>query len=476
MPDSTRPARRSVNKTFTGTLLARAVLSGRVTLDTPVARLLPEFKIPSRGGREITLGDLATHHSGLPPRPLNMLPKDRPNPFAHYDTEQLRAFLAHYELPRDPGAAFEYSDVGFGLLGHALAQLEHTSYAAATDEIILRPLGMTMSGTASTDALRAHLVPGHDSADKPAMNWDIPGLAGTGALRSTARDMLRYLKANMGIERSPLAAAMKLAQQPRRDMDKTTHIGLAWRISEQGIVWHPGMTWGYRTFVGFTSDGRRGVVILSNTAADTDDLGFATLVADAPLAPPLRAIVLPAASLDDYEGTYRLADTFLLTVFRMNDGLFARLTGLDAFPILPSAPNEFFGKAWGIGISFTRDAGGAVNGLVLHQNGTCGPQNERVGASIRFGNSRSRAAARHYVGKTPDQILACGGRAKADRLKRRPPGSPPFPISSPSARQKFFYKIVDMQLDFERDAGGKVVAVVLHGNGGHIRAPRVVTR
>ena len=72
----------SVTKTFTATLLARAVLSGRVTLDTPVARLLPDFKIPSRGGREITLGDLATHHSGLPPRPLNMLPKDQPNPFA----------------------------------------------------------------------------------------------------------------------------------------------------------------------------------------------------------------------------------------------------------------------------------------------------------------------------------------------------------------------------------------------------------
>ena len=113
----------SVTKTFTGTLLARAVLSGRVTLDTPVARLLPDFKIPSRGGREITLGDLATHHSGLPPRPLNMLPKDQANPFADYDTAKLKAFLAHYELPRDPGAAFEYSDVGFGLLGHALAQL-----------------------------------------------------------------------------------------------------------------------------------------------------------------------------------------------------------------------------------------------------------------------------------------------------------------------------------------------------------------
>ena len=66
----------SVTKTFTATLLARAVLSGRVTLDTAVVQLLPEFKIPSRGGKEITLGNLGTQHSGLPGMPSNFLPRD----------------------------------------------------------------------------------------------------------------------------------------------------------------------------------------------------------------------------------------------------------------------------------------------------------------------------------------------------------------------------------------------------------------
>jgi CubicO group peptidase (beta-lactamase class C family) len=56
----------SITKTFTATLLAQAVLSGRVTLDAPVAQLLPDFKIPSRGDKEITLGELATQYSGLP--------------------------------------------------------------------------------------------------------------------------------------------------------------------------------------------------------------------------------------------------------------------------------------------------------------------------------------------------------------------------------------------------------------------------
>src|SRR5437588_859168 len=205
----------SVTKTFTATLLAQAVLSGRVTLDTPVAQLLPDFKIPSRGGKEITLGELATQHSGLPRLPSNLLPKDAANPYADYDVAKLKAFLAEYELPRDPGASYEYSNLGFGLLGYALAQLEHTTYGVVAHEEILEPLGMTMSSTGFTDAMRAHLAPGHDGAGKAAKNWDLDALAGAGAVRSTANDMLRYLKANMGIGRSPLTAAMKLAQQPR---------------------------------------------------------------------------------------------------------------------------------------------------------------------------------------------------------------------------------------------------------------------
>jgi serine-type D-Ala-D-Ala carboxypeptidase/endopeptidase len=248
----------SVTKTFTATLLAQLVLSGRVTLDTPVAQLLPDFKIPSRGGKEITLGELGTQHSGLPRDVSNLLPKDLANPFADYDAAKLKAFLAGYELPRNPGASYEYSNLGFGLLGYALARLEDTTYSTLTNEEILKPLGMMMTGMVFTEAMRAHLAPGHLYTGEAAKNWDLDALAGAGAIRSTANDMLRYLKANMGVDASPLAAAMKLAQQPRGDMGKTIRIGLAWMTTDKGVVWHNGETGGYRSFLGFTADGRRG--------------------------------------------------------------------------------------------------------------------------------------------------------------------------------------------------------------------------
>jgi serine-type D-Ala-D-Ala carboxypeptidase/endopeptidase len=292
----------SITKTFTGTLLAQAVLAGRVTLDTPIAALLPGFRIPSRNGKEITLGLLATQRSGLPRLPENMEPQDVDNPYADYDAAKLKAFLAGYELSRDPGAAYEYSNLGIGLLGYALAQKAQTNFAALVEADILKPLGMTMSGVALTDVMGAHLASGHGANGQPAKNWDIDALAGAGALRSTANDMLRYLKANMGREPSALPAAMQFAQAPRSE-DRTMRIGLAWMTTENGIVWHSGGTGGYRSFVGFTADRRRGVVILTNTSVEVDDLGFATLDSKTPLTPATIA----GLALDDYVGTYKLA-------------------------------------------------------------------------------------------------------------------------------------------------------------------------
>jgi D-alanyl-D-alanine-carboxypeptidase/D-alanyl-D-alanine-endopeptidase len=467
----------SITKTFTATLLAQAVLAGRVTLDTPVAQLLPDFKIPSRGGKEITLGQLGTQHSGLPRLPSNLLPKDGADPYADYDAARLKAFLAGYELPRDPDASYEYSNLGLGLLGYALAQQEHTDWDALTRENIFKPLGMTMSGTAFSDAMRAHLAAGHDNLGNAVKNWDFDAMAGAGAMRSTGNDMLRYLKANMGIDASPLAAAMKLAQEPRGEVSKTNRIGLIWMTSRTGIVWHSGQTGGYRSYLGFTPDRRHGVVILSNTAIDLDDLGFATLNPRVPLAAVNKAIALPTASLDEYVGTYKLADKFLLKVFRVDDALFVRATGQGPIPIFPSAPNEFFAKAVRASASFTRDPNGVITGLVLHQNG------DRTAPKLSASEippepqeiAFDAATSGDYVGKYHFDFGLLDVTLKSDHLEAQVTGEGALPIFA-SGKDKFFYKIVDTQLDFERDGNGKVIAAILHQNGRDIRAPRIATQ
>jgi len=113
----------SVTKVFTSLLLADAVARGEVALDDPVSKFLPaNVKVPERGGKKITLLDLATHTSGLPSTPNNLVPKDPSNLYADYTVGQLYDFLSSYTLPRDIGSQYEYSNLGVGLLGIALAR------------------------------------------------------------------------------------------------------------------------------------------------------------------------------------------------------------------------------------------------------------------------------------------------------------------------------------------------------------------
>ena len=465
----------SITKTFTATLLAQDVLSGRVTLDTPVSKLLPDFTIPSRDGKQITLGEIGTQHSGLPRMPSNFFPKDPTNPYADYDAVKMKTFLAGYQLPRDPGASYEYSNLAFGLLGDALARSNHLSYGNLVKQRILDPLGMSMSGTSFTQAMRAHLAPGHDENGKPAANWDLNALAGAGAIRSTANDMLRYLEANMGVKRTSLEPAMKFAQQPRLGIDNGMRIGLAWMTTDKGIIWHNGGTGGYRSFIGFTTDGRHGVVILTNTAVGVDELGFAALDPDAKLTPPKKPITLPAASLDAYVGTYKLADSFFLKVFRSGDDLITQATGQGPVPIFASAPNEFFVKIAPISLTFHRDAKGEVDGLTLHQNGEhfapklsaseLPPEPKQVALDAA---TLGDYVGKYQFGSGPVLDITRSGEQLSAQLTAQPPA----PIY-PSAKDEFFYKIVDAQLTFERDSTGKIVAVVLHQNGRDQRASRI---
>src|SRR6476660_686925 len=134
----------SISKTFSGVLLADAVVRGEARVDEPVAALLPAGTVvPSREGREITLEQLATHTSGLPRLPENMSPASALDPYADYDARRLYGFLAEYKLTRAPGESVEYSNRGGGLLGHALTlRAKATDWGTLVAQRITTPLGM----------------------------------------------------------------------------------------------------------------------------------------------------------------------------------------------------------------------------------------------------------------------------------------------------------------------------------------------
>ena len=260
----------SITKTFTGTVLADMVRRGRVKLDDPVGKYLPRgVRVPSLNGRQITLLDLATHTSGLPRLPTGYEPPDPANPYGDYAAKHLYAFLNSHELAREPGAKFEYSNLGMGLLGHALARAARAkSFQRLVAERVLHPLGMSMTAYGRTAALAPWMAKGHNQQGAVAPYFDVAVLAGGGGLNSNVSDLMTYLDANIGEPTSPLEHAMRDARRGYHLPRPGVQVGLGWMTMTRGpltLVGHNGGTAGYSTYVVFDPETRAGVVVLANS-------------------------------------------------------------------------------------------------------------------------------------------------------------------------------------------------------------------
>jgi len=371
----------STTKVFTSTILADMVQRGEVSLDDPVAKYLPaEVKIPQRGGKQITLIDLATHTSGLPRMPANFAPKDPGNPYADYTVANLFQFLSSYELTRDIGSKFEYSNMGVGLLGHALSRRAGMDYEALVRARVTRPLKMENTGIALSPAMKSRLAVGHNEARQPVANWDLPTFAGAGALRSDARDMLTFIAAHLGYVESPLAPAMAAMVKTRRPGGgPQTDIAPAWIVSKREgreVFWHNGGTGGYRCFMGFDPKSRVGVVVLSNMSTNTgvDDIGMHLLDSSAPLTKfsphtTHQEITLDAKIFDRYTGIYQFTPAITLTFTREGAHMFTQLTGQPKLEIFAESEKDFFLKVVDAQITFETGEGGRGTAAILHQNG-----------------------------------------------------------------------------------------------------------
>lgn len=362
----------SITKVFTGILLADMVERGEVSLSDPVAKYLPEgVRVPSRNGREITLLDLATHHSSLPRMPGN-LTATASNPYPAYTFEEMYAFLATHELRRDIGAQFEYSNMAVALLGEALARRAGGTWDEVVRQRVLQPLGMNMTSTVVAGEMAEWNTQGHDEDGGVAPYRGWPNLQGMGALRSNAEDLLRFLAANTGPPTSRLERVMRMAHEPRAAMGENGQIGLNWmmrKAGDQTIIMHGGATAGYQTHIAFDPDRGVGVVLLTNAAEFDDDVGLDLLRRGA--GPARREVAVSAGVLGRYAGVYK-TDSGPSVVVRLEDEghLTVQMPQNVRFRMYAESDSTFFLKRAPWGVRFTRGADGQVTGVVVDMEGT----------------------------------------------------------------------------------------------------------
>lgn len=480
----------SVTKVFTSLLLSEMVQHGEAALNNPVAKYLPAtVKVPERSGKQITLADLATHTSGLPRMPTNFAPKNPNNPYVDYSVDQLYQFLSSYKLTRDPGAQYQYSNLGAGLLGLALSRRAGMAYGELVRKRICDPLEMNNTRITLTPQMKARLAVGHDAALKAVENWHLgAAFAGAGALRSTANDLLKFLAANLGYTRTPLATAMAAMLDVRRPTGiQGLQVALGWHIftnDGKEIVWHNGGTGGYRSFIGFDPRSHVGVVVLSNaeTPEGVDDIGRHLLDAKVPLweTPSERKEVrVDPKIFDNYVGDYQLTPRFLFAITRKGDHLYAQATGQARFEIFPESKKGFFYKVIDAQITFVTDSQGHATALILHQNGL-DQRAERVEDT-----AAALAPKEHkevhvdpkifdgYVGSyqlAPNFSITI--TREGEHLFEQATGQPKFEIF-PESEKDYFLKVVDAQITFVTDSHGRATELVLHQSGRNVHGKRV---
>lgn len=284
----------SITKTFTGLLLAQAVVEGRTTLEAPVAPLvgLPAGS-PLGGEAPVRLVHLANHTSGLP-RLTNDMKKqpgyDAAQPYQHHDWRMISAFLGRVKLKGLPGEHEDYSNLGFAVLGRALVillgdgdiaetgeippEVRQSAYGRLVAERICRPLGLKDTALAVTDPTR--FAPGHDEEGNPVPPWIMGDWAPAGGLRSSVRDLLTYLETHL----RPLPGQEDVVRQvlTKTHTQGREAVGLGWQMTGlkdgRQLVWHNGGTQGSSSFCGFVASRKLGIVVLSNSDTSVD--GVAT--------------------------------------------------------------------------------------------------------------------------------------------------------------------------------------------------------
>lgn len=275
----------SITKTFTATLLAEMVRRGEVRYDDPVARYVPDsVPVPERDGQRITLRHLVAHRSGLARGVRDQEVRDRAVPWAE-TVARLYTHLPTDSLAFAPGARFLYSNVGYALLGHVLERRGGQPYEDLIRSRLLEPLRLDDTGARLTSAQRPRIALGYDVRGEPR-DAGYPLLVSAAALRSSARDLARFIQAQLGLLPSQVDSALALTRLREAEADGPDGtMTLGWfLLTENGksIYWHAGATGGYRTFVSFDLRRRRGVVLLSNSQEEI-----------APLARPLMEVRMP---------------------------------------------------------------------------------------------------------------------------------------------------------------------------------------
>ena len=258
----------SITKVFTTLSTLKILKNKQIDLKQPVAKHLPtEAKHTSN---KITFEKLMTHTSGIPKMPKNFLwstVKCTSDPFLHYCEKRVMRFLNNFK-PKDE-EEFLYSNLGMGLLGHLCSILENSSLEQIMKAEIFEPLKMTSTTLGISKEQYTSVVNSKGIRQKPKRTWEFSDITkGAGNAYSNLDDMTQLLKFILATKDSSNEIHTSILEMEKEQVSisETEGIGLGWRIhkNRSKIIYHGGITYGFKSLIAYNRNQQKGIVILTN--------------------------------------------------------------------------------------------------------------------------------------------------------------------------------------------------------------------
>lgn len=354
----------SITKTFTAAAILQLERAGKLKLDDPLSKYIPDFL----NGERITIEQMLTHTSGLPD--FYSLPEYPLRKYQRVTLPDLVAWVKTKPLDFLPGSKSSYSNTGYAFLAYIIEQVSAKPYEQFLAEAILKPAGMKDTGAFRDDAIIANRATGYQPAFdggglRNALAYDKTILTGSGSLYSTTTDLYEWCRAvEAGRFFSVHQPSRAYGWGPRETKTKHKYI-------EQS-----GRDPGFSSHIAVFPDDRLIVVVLGNledAAVNTlaDDLATIALGEDptppAPRAKLAGVIVHP----EEFAGTYEVNPKFFLDVRTEDSKLYLRGTGGDFLPLEPTGKDTFFYRQLYVKVGFRRDKSGRIEALLWNGDYPC---------------------------------------------------------------------------------------------------------
>jgi len=474
----------SITKQFTAASILKLQEQGKLSVTDKLSKYIPDFP----RGDEVTLRHLLTHTSGIhsyTDKPDFMKTVTQP-----VKTEELIQSFKNDPYDFDPGAKWRYDNSGYFLLGYVVEKVSGMAYGDFLRQSFFEPLGMTNTGVHRSGLKLPHEALGYafeNGRFNDALNWDMSRAGGAGALYSTVEDLYRW---NEGVfngkvlsEASLKAAFTAVKTQDNKDDTSGDGYGYGWAISHlRGAeeISHGGGLQGFSSSLLRLPRARFTVVVLANALPGppgAEPGALAHLVVELCLGDTLEPRPVPKidqtlspAALEALVGRYDYG-IGIMAITRDGDRLFAQLAGQPRAQIFPKSETEFFWKAVDAQVSFVKDTSGKVTKAVHHQNGQTidAPRLADIAEAKVDPATYDAFLGKYDYGQ--GQVILTVTRS-GDHLYAQLTGQPQLEIF-PKSPAEFFWKVVDAQVTFVKDAGGKVTKAIHHQGGQTIEAPKV---